>query len=94
MAGCIWRDAVPFKYQSGEGIRKGDRVMFHTEPGEIEFVADELTGDPATDWYVREYGGGAMILERKVFGRVFLQEIGDAEDLVLVARANAVGKDA
>ena len=38
------------KYQSGEEIRKGDRVLFHGEPGEIEFVAEKLVGDPAVDW--------------------------------------------
>jgi hypothetical protein len=78
---------VPFKYQSGEEIKKGDRVIFHGEPGEIEFVADKLTGDPAIDWYVQEYGGGVMIVERKVFGRVFQTVTENQEDLVLVARA-------
>lgn len=46
------------KYQSGEEIRKGDKVLFHGEPGEIEFVADKLVGDPAMDWHMREQGPG------------------------------------
>ena len=66
---------------------KGDRVMLHGEPGEIEFVADKLVGDPAMGWYVQELGGGVMVIEPKVFGRVFLRETEVAEDLVLVARA-------
>jgi hypothetical protein len=49
---------MPFTYQSGEEIRKGDRVLFHAEPGEIEFVADAIIGDPETEWYVEQYGGG------------------------------------
>jgi hypothetical protein len=44
-------------YQSGEEIKKGDRVLFHDEPGEIEFEADALIGDPAMDWYIEEKGG-------------------------------------
>jgi hypothetical protein len=32
--------ALPFTYQSGEEIKKGDRVLFHGEQGEIEFVVD------------------------------------------------------
>ena len=31
--------------------------MFHGEPGEIEFVADPLSNDPETNWYVQEFGG-------------------------------------
>jgi len=38
------------RYQSGEEIRKGDKVLFHGEPGEIEFVVDKLVGDPVVDW--------------------------------------------
>jgi hypothetical protein len=78
---------VSFKYQSGEGIKKGDRVMFHGEPAEIEFVVDKLVGDPSMDWYVQERGGGVMVLEPKVFGSVFLHETQDLEDLVFLARA-------
>ena len=77
---------MPFAYQSGEEIKKGDRVLFHGEPGEIEFVADALIGDPAMDWYVEEQGGGVMIIEPKYFGRAFLRET-HTEDLVFVSRA-------
>jgi hypothetical protein len=74
------------KYQSGEEIRKGDKVQFHGEAGEIEFIVEELTGDPATDWYVKEHGPGVMIVEPKFFGRVFIGDTEDAEDLILVSR--------
>jgi hypothetical protein len=50
---------MPFTYQSGDEIQRGDRVLFHDEPGEIEFVADELIGDPAMDWYFEELGGAS-----------------------------------
>ena len=74
------------KYQSGEDIRKGDRVLFHGEPGEIEFVADTFTGDPSVDWNIEENGPGVMILEPKFFGRVYIRDTEDNEDLVLVSR--------
>ena len=79
--------ALAFTYQSGEEIKKGDRVLFHGEPGEIEFVADTLIGDPAMDWYVEEHGGDVMVIETKYFGQAFLTETQTAEDLVFVSRA-------
>jgi hypothetical protein len=42
-----------FRYQTGEEIEKGDRVLFHGEPAEIEFLAAVPTGDPAFDWYIQ-----------------------------------------
>jgi hypothetical protein len=78
---------LPFTYQSGQEIRKGDRVIFHGEPGEIEFVADPEVSDPETDWYAQEYGGGVMILEPKQFGRCFLAKTDTAEDLEFVSRS-------
>ncbi len=72
----------------GEEIRKGDRVLFHGEPGEIELVADSAVADPETDWYVQEYGGGVIVLEPKNFGRAFLPEPQTTEDLEFVARGD------
>ncbi len=77
---------MPFRYQSGEEIKKGDRVLFHGEPGEIEFVADPLIADPETEWYVKEFGGGAMVVEPKVFGRAFLSHTDQKNELVFVRR--------
>ncbi|MGD0758483.1 MAG: hypothetical protein ABR921_06240 [Candidatus Sulfotelmatobacter sp.] len=77
---------MPFFYQSGEQIEKGDRVTYHGEPGEIDFVADKIVGDSAFDWYVTEQGGGVMIIEPKVFGRVFVHDTENDEDLILIAR--------
>jgi hypothetical protein len=71
-------------YQSGDEIRKGDRILLHGESGEIEFVADAAT-DPE-GWYVAEHGGGVMILEPKVFGRLFVSDTQNYEDLELVSR--------
>jgi hypothetical protein len=76
---------VPFFYQSGEQIKQGDRVRLHGEPGEVEFVADSV--DAPNDWYVKEYGGGVMIVEPKVFGRLFIDApVSQYEDLEFVSR--------
>jgi hypothetical protein len=74
------------KYQSGEEIQKGDKVLFHGEAGEIEFVVDRLTGDPATDWYMKELGPGAMVVEPKHFGSAYIRDTEANEDLLLVSR--------
>ncbi len=80
---------MPFNYTSGEEIRKGDRVIYAGQPSEIEFVADPRIKDSETEWYVREYSGGVMIveLEPKGFGRVFLTETQDDKDLEFVSRS-------
>jgi hypothetical protein len=79
---------MPVRYQSGEAIIKGDRVLFHGEPGEIEFVVDRIVGDPDLDWYM-ELGPGAMVLEPKFFGRAFITNTEKTEDLVFLARSAA-----
>lgn len=77
---------MTLKYQSGEEIRKGDHVRFHGEPGHVELVASRA-GDPETDWFVQEYGGGVMILDR-IAGRTFIDadQLPDYEDLEFVSR--------
>jgi len=80
---------VSFHYTSGEELRKGDRVIYADALSEIEFVADPLSKDAETDWYVQEYGGGVMIveLEPKGFGHAFLTEAQHDEDLEFVSRS-------
>jgi hypothetical protein len=81
---------IVLKYQSGEEIKKGDRVLFHRESGQIELVAVEPTGDLENDWHMRKHGGGIMILE-DVLGRTFIpaDQISDCVDLEFVSRADA-----
>jgi hypothetical protein len=80
---------MPFTYVTGEDARKGDHVTYHGEPGRVDFVAEPSIDDPETAWYVKEFGGGVMILEPKAFGSVFLTEPSSDEDLILVSRAQA-----
>jgi hypothetical protein len=73
---------MPLTYSTGEEIRSGDRVVYHGESGQVEFVA--TCGNPETAWYVDQFGGGCMILAPS-FGRVFVSKAD--EDLEFVTRA-------
>ena len=62
-------------------------MLYHGEPGEIELVADPA--DDPTEWYAEQFGGGVMIAEPKVFGRVFIPSpVCDDEHLEFVRREN------
>jgi hypothetical protein len=74
------------KYQSGDEIRKGDRVLYHGEPGEIEIVVDRFVGDPAMDWYMKELGPGVMVAGLRSFGRLYTSDTENDEDLEFVSR--------
>lgn len=77
------------KYWSGEEIRKGDRVRFHGNASEIDFVAfDPNDPDPDVAWHMKESGGGVMILDPAVSGRTFIgkDSLEDYEDLEFVSR--------
>ena len=75
------RNAVSLTYASGEEIRADDRVLYHGEPGQIDFVAGP------GDWEFEQFGGGCMILAPS-FGRVFENEPEEAEDLEFVSRSD------
>jgi hypothetical protein len=76
---------MPFFYQSGEQIKPGDRVLLHREAAEIECVHDPV--EESDDWYVKTYGGGIMVAEPKVFGRLFIETpVSDYEDLEFVSK--------
>jgi len=79
---------MTLRYQSGEEIKKGDRVLFHREPAEVELVASD-PDDPVTTWYVEEYGGGVLIREPKDPNPTFItaDQLPEYEDLEFVSRA-------
>jgi hypothetical protein len=68
-------------YQSGEDIQRGDRVTYGGNAGTIELVVEGLTGDPETDWLFENHGAGIMVVEPRVFGRVYLSAPHDEEDV-------------
>jgi hypothetical protein len=72
-------------YVSGQVIQAGDDVRYGGEQGRVEFIA--IAGDPATQWYVGQYGEGCM-LSAPAFGRVYVAF--DDEDLEFVSRRDPV----
>jgi hypothetical protein len=81
------------RYQSGEQIKGGDRVLFHGEVAAVEFVADSHS-DAETQWFFQEFGGGVMIADPKVSGRTFIAagHLDEYEDLEFVSRADSPTK--
>ncbi len=78
-----------FTYRSGEEIKRGDSVTFHGNAAQIEFVTFEQNASGSeVDWYIKEFGGGIMILDPSVSGRTFIpiDQICDCEDLEFVSR--------
>jgi len=73
-------------YQSGEEIRKGDKILLDGHAGEIELVVDPSAPSPETNWYIEEHGSGVVITEPAVYGSVFTGETDP--DLKFVSRVN------
>jgi hypothetical protein len=84
---------VILRYRSGEEIRKGDHVLFHREPAQIELVASDLD-DPETRWEMQEFGGGILIREPRDANPTFIRadSISEYEDLEFVSRAKDSSK--
>jgi hypothetical protein len=78
---------VALRYQTGEEIHRGDRVTYGGNAGVIELVVEGLTGISEEDWLFETSGAGIMVAEPKVFGRVYLHDPHEKEDLLFVARA-------
>lgn len=75
------------RYQTGEEIHPGDRVTYGGNAGLVELVVEALTGKSEEDWLLETNGPGIMVAEPKVFGRVYLHDPHEEEDLRFVGRA-------
>ncbi len=79
------------RYRSGEEMMKGDRVLFHGNPAEVELVSrDEGSQNPEERWHMQEFGGGVLILDPLVSGRTFIpaDHIKEYEDLEFLGRSD------
>lgn len=77
-------------YHTGEEIHRGDQVTYGGHAGVIELVVEAITGAPEEDWLFEHHGPGVMVAEPTVFGRVYVGEPHQEEDLLFVARRRAV----
>jgi len=59
-------------------------VLLHGELGAVESIHDPADQN---DSYVKEHGGGVMVAEPKVFGRLFIDDPADYEDLEFISRS-------
>jgi len=76
----------PWTYSSGDVPQAGDRVLYASEPGEVEFVVMDGICIPAQEWGTEwdgEFPNGAMITTASM-GHVFVQP--DDGDLDFVSR--------
>jgi len=64
-----------------------DRIAYHGEPGEVQFVVSGKSGDAAKDWYMEQNPNGGVMLRVAGFGNVFLTQTDADEDLEYVSRA-------
>jgi hypothetical protein len=82
--------SVTLRYRSGEEIKKGDCVLFHLGSAEIELVACD-PDDPATTWYVEEFGGGVLIREPNDPNLTFVPayQLPEHADLEFVSRSES-----
>jgi hypothetical protein len=77
---------MPFQYESGTEIQKGDHIRYDRGPGVVEFIVDSPTGEAAMDWYLEENPGGGIMISTTGYGNVFLPDPQTEEDLEFVSR--------
>ena len=80
---------IPFRYVSGEEILVADRISYHDDFGEVEFVLTGRSGNALHDWYLQQFPEGGLMIRTPHFGRLFLDANGIDYDLVLISRAPA-----
>jgi hypothetical protein len=76
---------MTYTYPSGEEIKRGDRITYHDVPGGVEFVVDPVNNPD--DWYVKEHGGGIMIIDSRATSFSF-HDPSDQEDLLFISRGS------
>jgi hypothetical protein len=74
------------KYESGEEVSTGDRILYHGERGHVEAVVLEKGGEHS--WYLEQSSGGGMAISAEGMGAVFIPAdfVAGDEDLEFVAR--------
>jgi hypothetical protein len=75
---------MPLRYPSGQEIHTGDCVLYDGVECVVEHVADPET--QPEDWHVTKLGGGVMLKDCEVFGRVFVPLPFADEELELLRR--------
>ncbi len=75
------------RYLTGEDILDADRISYHGDPGEVEFVLTSRTGNALRDWYLQRFPEGGLMIHTPHFGRLFVSAGAIDHDLALVSRS-------
>jgi hypothetical protein len=78
---------TPLRYVSGEEILPADRISYHGDFGDVEFVLTGATGNALRDWYLQGFPQGGLMIRTAHFGRLFVSASAIDYDLLLVSRA-------
>jgi hypothetical protein len=73
-------------YASGDEVRPGDEILYQGESGVVDFVVGDEIGNPALDWYLKEFPGGGVMITARGFGSVFVATHSIPEHLEFVSR--------
>jgi hypothetical protein len=76
------------RYDTGNEVRPGDRIRYQGQPGVVNFVALEKTGDPSIDWYIDEFRGGGFMIDANAFGHVFVSSRDIRDHVEFIGRAD------
>lgn len=81
-------EGMPIFYQSREEVRPGDKIVYAGSPGNVEFVVESPTGDPAIDGHLTHSPNGGFMIKTAAMGFVFLDNVDNNadEDLDFVSR--------
>lgn len=82
---------MAFAYRTGEKVHGGDFIAYHGNPGQVEFVVEQRTGNASINWFLDENPGGGYMIQAEGWGRVFLT--GTDEDLEFFRRGANCGNE-
>ena len=73
----------PFRYRSGELVKKADMLLSHGESATVEYVVDPDCTDEAQRWHLPHSPSGGIMINSATVGAVFET---DTEDLEFLQR--------
>jgi hypothetical protein len=76
------------QYLSGQSVQHGDKVRVHERDARVDFIVTN-EDSPSGGWFYRTLGPGVMfVIENKGLFYCKQTALANAEDIVLISRAN------
>jgi hypothetical protein len=76
---------MSLRYQTGELVMTGDRVLLDGRAGVIEFLVDPTVDDPSKRWWIENHGKGVLVSQLQDLGSLYTDPEEDP-DLHFVGR--------